>query len=189
MFPSVLRRTFASLPLLASCLGARARPARAQVAPSAAAAGVVAERCRAPEFRQFDFWLGGWEVRNPEGRLAGHNEIRAVSDGCALLERWSGATGGSGVSINTYDAERHRWTQRWVGDGATLWLEGELVGSEMVLRGTAPRATPRGPVLDRITWTPLPDGSVRQAWDVSPDGGSSWTTAFVGIYRRLSERR
>jgi hypothetical protein len=23
--------------------------------------------CQAPEFHQFDFWIGDWEVRNPEG--------------------------------------------------------------------------------------------------------------------------
>ena len=189
MLPSVVRRTPVSLMLSALLLSVVAGRSHAQAVPPADSGGAISPRCRSPEFRQFDFWLGEWQVRSPAGQLAGHNDVRSVSGGCALVEQWTGAAGGSGVSINTYDADRKRWTQRWVGDGATLWLEGALEAGAMVLRGTAPRQTPRGAVLDRITWTPLPDGSVRQAWDISPDGGATWTPAFVGIYRRAGERR
>ena len=34
------------------------------------------------------------------------------------------------------------------------------------------------------TWTPNPDGTVRQHWEISSDAGKSWTTAFDGLYRR-----
>lgn len=142
----------------------------------------LAERCRIPEARQFDFWMGEWEVRNAAGEVLGHNSIRRVSAGCALLENWQGAGGGVGLSLNTYDTDLGRWTQRWVGNGATLWLVGGLEGESMVLTGTAPRGTPRGPVLDRLTWTPLAGGSVRQAWEISADEGRTWTVAFEGFY-------
>ncbi|MFW6088713.1 MAG: hypothetical protein ACODAB_03100, partial [Gemmatimonadota bacterium] len=149
----------------------------------------TAERCSAPEFRQFDFWLGRWEVRNPDGEVVGHNEIRRVSGGCGLLESWEGTGGGTGVSINSYDADLGRWTQRWVGGDATLWLEGGLEdgpdGERMTLAGTRPRTTPRGAVLDRISWRPLPDGRVRQVWEVSADEGETWRDMFVGLYTRI----
>lgn len=151
---------------------------------AAPASDAVAERCNGPEFRQFDFWMGEWEVRDAEGEIVGHNTITRVARGCGLLENWQGATGGRGVSINTYDADRGRWTQRWVGAGSTLWLEGGLEDGRMVLAGTRPRSTPRGDVLDRITWTPLADGRVRQLWEVSPDGGESWRAIFEGFYTR-----
>lgn len=151
--------------------------------------GAVAERCRGAEHRQFDFWLGRWEVRNPEGELVGHNEIARVAGGCALLERWRGRGGGTGVSVNTYDPELGRWTQRWVGTGATLWLEGGIEagpeGIRMVLAGTRPRTTPRGEVRDRLIWTPLPDGRVRQVWESSPAGSETWSEVFVGLYSRV----
>lgn len=150
----------------------------------------TAERCHGDRHREFDFWLGGWEVRNAAGDLVGHNEISRVARGCGLLERWQGIRGGRGVSLNTYDADLERWTQRWVGDGATLWLEGGLEkgpqADRMVLSGTEPRTTPRGEVLDRISWTPLPDGRVRQVWEVSSDGGASWREIFVGLYSRVA---
>lgn len=148
------------------------------------------ERCQAPEHRQFDFWVGRWEVRNADDEVVGHNEIRRIAGGCGLLESWRGAGGGVGTSVNAYDADLGRWTQRWVGSGATLWLEGGLEedprGRRMVLEGTRPRSTPRGQVLDRITWTPLPDGRVRQVWETSSDGGETWGEIFVGLYSRLA---
>lgn len=142
----------------------------------------TAERCRGLEHREFDFWVGTWEVRSAEGELLGHNEIRRVAGGCGLLENWRGAGGGEGMSINAYDSERKTWTQRWVGAGATLWLEGTLQEGQMVLAGKTPRRTPRGEVLDRITWAPLPDGRLRQVWEVSADAGESWRPIFEGFY-------
>lgn len=130
------------------------------------------QRCQAAEFRQFDFWIGEWTVRNADGAVLGHNVIAPFANGCGLLENWTGAQGGVGMSINA-----------WVGAGVTLWLVGGLdENGAMVMTATAPRATPRGEVIDRITWTPLEDGRVLQAWDVSPDGGENWIRTFAGYY-------
>lgn len=163
--------------------GAPAPPTRAEVAPR------TAQRCEAAEHRQFDFWVGSWEVRNPDGRVVGHNEIERIADGCGLLESWRGTGGGTGLSVSAYDPDLGRWTQRWVGTGAILWLEGGLEegpeGRRMVLSGPRLRATPRGPVLDRLTWTPLPDGRVRQVWQTSSDGGETWAEIFAGLYERV----
>lgn len=142
------------------------------------------ERCRDPEHRQFDFWVGQWEVRDAEGTRVGHNDIERIAGGCGLLESWRSVDGGRGMSINAYDPDRERWTQRWVGAGATLWLEGGLEDGRMVLSSIGLRRTPRGEVLDRIIWSPLPDGRVRQVWEVSQDEGDSWQTIFVGFYSR-----
>ena len=75
------------------------------------------------------------------------------------------------------------WRQCWVdAKGGSLNLLGGLEGASMVLRGTT--EGPRGRVLERITWTPLPDGRVRQLWEQSPDGGATWTVSFDGYYTR-----
>jgi len=149
---------------------------------AAAASDTTAKRCSGAAFHQFDFWEGDWVVRNPQGKVLGHDQVHRVVDGCALVETWQGGGGGHGMSINTYDTDRGEWTQRWVGSGSTLWLLGGLEKGSMVLTGAAPRTTPKGKVLDRITWTPLPDGRVRQVWEISPDGGHSWTKSFEGLY-------
>lgn len=167
MTPSARR-----LLLVAMIAAAASCPARAAPLP-----------CATPEFRQFDFWSGSWTVTTPDGRLAGHSRVEPILDGCALLENWEGAQGGAGKSLNIYDATRKVWHQTWVSKGGTLLvLEGGMDGGSMVLQGTQAAAT--RPVLNRITWTPSTDGSVKQVWDASSDGGKSWTNQFTGLYRR-----
>lgn len=155
--------------------------------PSPGAAPVASARpapCASARDRQFDFWLGDWTVTdNASGKPAGTNRITSELRGCVLQEHWSGAGGGHGTSFNHYDAARKRWHQTWVDDsGGILYLDGGLRNGAMVLAGRRPGRNGRT-ITDRITWTPRPDGSVRQWWQISRDGGATWTTAFDGIYR------
>jgi hypothetical protein len=134
--------------------------------------------CTTAEHRQFDFWLGSWEVFTPDGKKAGDNRIEAIADGCALLERWRGRGGFAGTSLNSWDAASGLWRQHWVDNqGGLLRLTGRLDGARMVLQ--APEH-PR----QRISWTPLPDGAVRQLWETSKDDGATWQVAFDGRYVR-----
>jgi hypothetical protein len=143
--------------------------------------------CSAPEYRQFDFWLGDWEVGNLAGVVVGRNTISSVSGGCGLHERWTGAGGGLGESLNAYDRRTDSWHQTWVGGlGLVLRLEGGLQEGSMVLEGELIEGD--GVVQQRITWTLAADSSVRQLWETSQDGGGSWTTAFDGIYRKIDSR-
>jgi hypothetical protein len=151
----------------------------ATIAFSARATGA----CDASEHRQFDFWLGEWNVRTPDGKLAGANSIKSEYGGCVLHERYSTSRGYSGESLNVYDAGRKVWHQTWVDtDGALLLLEGGLRGQSMVLEGQV--VGPKGEITKhRITWTPQADGSVRQHWQ-SSEGNGEWSTAFDGTYQR-----
>jgi len=140
--------------------------------------------CTAPEHRQFDFWIGEWEVTNPAGRPAGDNRIEPILGGCVLRETWTGAGGSNGTSYNAWDAQRRRWHQTWVDDGGlVLRLEGGLEGDRMVLTGET-RDSSGAAVLNRITWQETGPGAVRQLWEVSPDGGKTWRVAFDGRYQR-----
>ncbi|MEP6656226.1 MAG: hypothetical protein ABJC33_03270 [Betaproteobacteria bacterium] len=141
--------------------------------------------CIAPEHRQFDFWLGDWVVRDPSGKVVGENHLTSLHKGCALFENWTGGGGFTGSSLNLYDAERRQWHQTWVDiSGGLLLLDGAFVDGKMVLAGkSAPDA--QGVIaLQRITWTPLPDGRVRQLWETSSDGAKTWTTVFDGYYSK-----
>ncbi len=156
---------------------------RLLLAVSLLASSAIAEAqpkpCAAPEHRQFDFWVGDWRVTTPDGKHAGDNRIEKVLDGCALHESWQGASGGRGFSYNAYDRDRKVWHQTWVDkQGNLLLLEGGLRDGAMVLEGA------QGATLNRITWTPNKDGSVRQHWEASADQGKTWQTAFDGLYRR-----
>jgi hypothetical protein len=134
------------------------------------------------EQRQFDFWLGSWEVRDRTGTLLGRNRVEALLGGRVLQEHWTGSKGGAGTSLNAYLPGKKVWRQTWVdSQGSVLDLEGGRVGASMVLASPAGAAGPA----QRITWTPLPDGRVRQFWEQSSDGGLTWKAAFEGFYSRV----
>ena len=135
---------------------------------------LAAALCQAPEYRQFDFWVGEWTLTTPDGKTAGTNRITKIANGCALLEEWTGATGLTGKSLNIYDASRKVWHQTWVdSSGTLLQIEGTFANGVMRMESKS----------DRITWTPEPDGP-RQVWEQTGDGGTTWKTVFDGRYHR-----
>lgn len=142
--------------------------------------------CQSVEARQFDFWLGRWEVFTPDGKKAGDNVIEAIDGGCALIERWQGRGGFSGTSLNSWDAGARLWRQHWVDNqGGLLRLAGRFEGGSMVLESSGPHPDKPGATRrQRIRWTPLPEGAVRQLWEQSDDEGATWTVAFDGRYLR-----
>jgi hypothetical protein len=151
-----------------------------------------APTCGSPEHRQFDFWLGEWDVYSGS-QLAGTNSITSEHDGCVIAEHWVGTSGLTGSSLNVYDAATRRWHQTWVdSSGSLLLLNGRFADGAMRLASDAvsdahdtdPGSDARRGTLDRITWTPNADGTLRQLWEQSTDGGRSWTIAFDGVYRR-----
>lgn len=150
--------------------------------PGEQAGEEILEACSATEHRQFDFWAGEWEVTDSSGRMVGNNTIERVANGCALVEHWRGINGRSGVSLNWYEPGTGEWNQTWVGLGLYLRLSGGLENGKMVLSGE--READAGRVTDRIVWTPLEDGRVRQLWQVSRDGAAGWETVFEGTYSR-----
>lgn len=144
----------------------------------------AAPRCEAAAHRQFDFWIGTWDVFKPDGTLAGRNRIEKRYDGCVLHEQYATPAGYRGESLNTYDAGRKLWHQTWVDNGGTLLLlEGSWREGSMVMEGATTAADGRI-TRHRITWTPNRDGSVRQHWQ-STDTGGNWNTVFDGKYVRV----
>ena len=139
--------------------------------------------CTTAEHRQFDFWIGDWRVFKPDGSLAGMNRVTQDYGGCVVHEHYATGKGYSGESLNAYDPSRKVWHQTWVDSGGLLLtLEGHWDGKNMVLEGISPR--PDGtPAKQRITWTPNPDGSVRQLWETA-DAHGAWTVAFDGKYTK-----
>ena len=138
----------------------------------------------APEHRQFDFWVGDWQVFTPQGQLAGTNRIERVTDGCIILENWMAAGGGSGKSFNYYDRNDGKWHQLWIGStGGVIHFVGEFKDGAM--RYTTTTTTNGAKVLGRMTFFPQGD-KVRQLWEQSNDEGKTWTVAFDGTYVKKS---
>lgn len=138
--------------------------------------------CSAPEYRQFDFWVGEWDVWTEKIKAKGgqpaRSSITLVEDGCVVQEIYTTSIGYSGRSLNYYDRSDGRWHQSWIDNGGSPILQvGGLQGESMVLDSPGPDGAS-----DRITWTPMKDGRVRQHWSRSTDGGKTWGTVFDGMY-------
>lgn len=119
----------------------------------------------------------------PDGKPAGTNKIELIANGAGLLENWSDADGGSGKSLNVYNPANKQWQQFWVSSsGGILELAGAVVNGKMVLTGEHDVRAQH--FAERISWTPNADGTVRQHWERSTDGGKSWQTVFDGLYKR-----
>ena len=165
--------------LAAGALIALAVTSRAVVAASPAPPG-----CTADVAHQFDFWVGDWNVYDPHGVLEGTNRVTLEYGTCVVHEHWKGVGGDEGESVNFYYRPTKKWHQTWVSNGGYLLLDGGMVGNAMVLSGA--HKTGAGTRIDRISYAPAADGSVRQVWDVSTDGGKTWKTTFDGKYVKKS---
>lgn len=125
------------------------------------------------EARQFDFWVGDWEVFNPQGQKAGTNSVQLFSDGCGLLENWTGALGGDGKSINFYDAGTQKWYQSWMGTGGgALRYAGNFREGAMRFEGETVANGKK--TLQKLTFFKLDENTVRQLFEASSDEGKTW---------------
>jgi hypothetical protein len=157
---------------------------RRRPAPAPAPAGPKGPPCSSAPHRQFDFWVGEWEVTTPQGAPAGSNRVERLLEGCALQEHWAASDGSKGTSLSSYDAVARKWRQTFVDDtGQVLVLEGDFKDGRMVLQGEKVMGRQKG-ALQRISWQVVNGEKVRQRWDISQDDGRTWSVLFEGIYTR-----
>lgn len=136
--------------------------------------------------RQFDFWVGSWDVRDPRGKVLGTSVITRRQKGRIIHEAWT-SKGGTGESMNFYDAGRGLWRQVWVdAQGNVVEYAGQYKNGAMRMQGRKSLANGTQ-ALARATFFENDDGSVRQLLEQSKDGGRTWSTLFDGRYTRREE--
>ena len=161
----------------AAALGWPAFAVLAQAQPAAPA-------CDSVEHRQFDFWVGRWDVyRSDTDQLVAHSLIEKLYAGCAIRENWMPLGGTGGGSLNSYRPGERRWRQVWADSANHLnEYEGGMAGDAMVLTGVSTKAGgERIPV--RITYRRRSDGTVVQTGEQSKDGGRTWELRYEFVYR------
>ncbi|AMO72653.1 hypothetical protein AZE99_13040 [Sphingorhabdus sp. M41] len=164
---------------------------RVQAQPAESSVAKPVPACASDEHRAFDFWIGIWDVTAAgKDQPTAVNRISREHGGCVLREDYRTKGGYTGMSMSFYDTARRKWHQTWIGaDGAALYIEGGLNDrGEMVLSDRNRPFDQKGMVINQIGWAPQKDGSVRQHWQASQDGGKTWNTVFDGLYiRRATE--
>jgi hypothetical protein len=154
-----------------------------------------------PEARQFDFWVGAWDVnlrvRQDDGswldRHGAAARIYPILSGKAILELWSEdrQTGIKGFSLRYFDARRDEWVLWLNWPGSNRSGSSSLTGAFRHGRGEffASRTDADGrETLSRYTFSDVTDHSLR--WDdaYSTDGGLTWTHSWIMEFSRTAPR-
>ena len=151
-------------------------PASAQTAPPPPPA------CTSSEHRQFEFWVGHWDVY-PRGtnQLIAHSLIEKLYDGCVIRENWMPLKGAGGGSLNSYSPTKQQWRQTWTDStNAHVDFHGAFKNGVMTITGE----WGGGPgSLTRMSYSKEADGAVRQFGETSTDGGKTWKPSFDFMYR------
>jgi tetratricopeptide (TPR) repeat protein len=144
--------------------------------------------CRYSEqSRQFDFWIGEWDVKSTTGQPAGKSKIELLLGECVIYENWTSAPpqNYAGKSFNLYNSGSGKWMQTWVDDkGAVIeFIDGEYKDNKMVFV-TRPDNQNQ---ITRLTFFNLDKNNVRQLFEVTSDAGKTWTTTTDLLYHRVQK--
>lgn len=152
------------------------------------AAGLAQERpsqprpCATAEYRQFDFWLGSWEVFEQGGTAkVADVEVTSELDGCVVREQYRDSTGMLGQSLSSYDAIAGTWQQTWITNHQQLLvIHGHQADAALVFEGWIRDGKTES--LVRASWAP-DAGGVREIAERSVDAGKTWTPWFDLSFR------
>ena len=152
---------------------------------ASAQSGAAPCACCTDEYKQFDFWIGDWVVYT-NAEMVGFNKITKIESDCILRENWKSVVSShTGSSYNYYDRNSKKWKHIWVGsDGMTLEVKGTFKDRKMTMIGDEYRDEKGNRIINKITWYVNPDGTIRQVWEQSKDGGQAFSIQFDGLYRR-----
>jgi len=140
------------------------------------------------ESRQFDFWVGDWNVvTTRELTPVGRSHIELGLGDCVIWENWTslGESGYSGKSYNVYNPDQKRWEQFWVDNqGGMIHFHGGLTAGVMDLYTDGiPQADGKA-LKRRLRFYNLGADRVRQFSEGSTDDGKTWTVEYDFTYNR-----
>ena len=135
------------------------------------------------EHRQFDFWIGEWDVLFQNQRVA-ESSIQLIIGDCVIFENYSQADGYTGKSFNFYDTHLRKWRQTWVdANGLASEFAGEFKNGALHYEGES--HFPDGKkAMRRMTFFNLGPDRVRQLSEISRDDGKTWNPHYDLLYVR-----
>lgn len=163
-----------------------------------AASATSSAECSDPEYHQFDFWIGQWDIQQKILKADGtwfetdaSTHVSPILGGCALMEEWQGnvfffwegmekPAPLKGFSVRAFDRKTKQWTISWM-DTRHLRFS-EFAGNFRDGRGEFFRKRSDGKgkeTVTRVTFSDITPTSVRWDLSVSTDDGQSWKTLWI----------
>jgi len=151
------------------------------------------QACSSPEARQFDFWLGEWDLTwpaeqaggGPGETMTGTNHITRLFGACVIEENFATSDRSFlGRSLSVYDEKAGTWRQTWVdSSGAFLSFTGGMDDDAMVL-ATEPVSDGDSVVVNRMVFSDITPESLHWQWQKSTEGGGNWSDLWTITYKR-----
>lgn len=145
---------------------------------------VIAQRppaCATPEDRQFDFWVGEWDVMGTGHRaLVAESTITLADEDCIVMENWRPFSSGHAHSISVYDHANRHWRQYYAGAGIAPTEYTGVLDAAGVLRFDIDGSSPR----KRMNYQRIDANTVRQWGEQYDEATHAWTTTWDLTYRR-----
>ena len=150
--------------------------------------------CNRPEQKQFDFWVGDWDLTSPGSKpgdvVHNSNTIKRILGNCIVQENFVGSDDPQqapqllGISVSVFDTISGKWKQTWVDNqGSYLDFTGEFKDNQMVLSREAIR--PDGTkVMQRMVWKNITPSEFDWSWERSKDKGQTWEVLWPIHYKR-----
>lgn len=143
------------------------------------------------ESRQFDFWIGEWDVAPtgaPAGSAGSRSRIESVENGCVIAEFYETPTGYAGRSYNAYELNKKRWEQFWVDNvGGLHHYTGQARDGNIYYEAAFTPPGASAPTRNKMTFFNQGPDQVRQLGEQSTDGGKTWTVTYDLTYRRRTK--
>jgi tetratricopeptide (TPR) repeat protein len=136
-------------------------------------------------YRQFDFWVGEWDVF-VQDRKVGTSNVKMLQQGCIIEENWA-TPFQTAQSFNFYNPVTKKWHQSYMDSTGGNWMmDGEYKDGALRYEGYI--YSPQGQTMVHMTFFNLGADKVRQTAETSTDGGKTWTSGWDGLYiRRKSD--
>ena len=141
--------------------------------------------CDRAEARQFDFWIGEWDLTwSDTGK--GTNIITSELGNCVIEENFTslGNIPFIGHSLSVYNPRLGKWQQTWVdNNGSYLEFLGDWIDGKMTLsRETVSKEGKL--VQQRMIFHDITRKSLVWDWQSSEDQGHTWKTLWTINYKR-----
>lgn len=142
----------------------------------------------------FDFWIGKWEVSWDEGegkKGKGINIVEKTLDGNVIQENFrieeGQRKGFKGTSISVYQARFERWKQAWADNqGGYYDFLGKIEGNKRIFETDVFELDDGREFTQRMVFYDITADSMTWDWEVSFDGGETWTLNWRIFYNKLN---
>ena len=134
--------------------------------------------------KQFDFWLGEWDLTWGEDGKATNHVLRIMND--RIIQENFSSPNLQGMSVSSYERERGLWCQTWVDNNGTyLDFTGKFQDGKMIL---VRDAIVKGEACQqRMVWQNIETDKFDWSWERSDDRGKTWRVLWEIKYKRKSK--